>query len=54
MFKDYYTLLEVAQSATDEEIKKVFRDQAIKWRTDRNQGSNTTLRMQEINEAYLI
>jgi curved DNA-binding protein CbpA len=54
MFKDYYKLLEVTQNATDEEIKKAFREQAIKWHPDRNQGTDTTLRMQEINEAYLI
>lgn len=54
MFKDYYKLLEVTQNATNEEIKKAFREQAIKWHPDRNQGTNTTLRMQEINEAHLI
>ena len=54
MFKDYYKILEVSQNATDEEIKKAFREQAIKWHPDRNQGTDTTLRMQEINEAHLI
>lgn len=54
MFKDYYKLLEIPQNANDEEIKKAFREQAIKWHPDRNQGTDTTLRMQEINEAYLI
>lgn len=54
MFKDYYKLLEITQNATNEEIKKAFREQAIKWHPDRNQGTDTTLRMQEINEAHLI
>ena len=54
MFKDYYKILDISQNATDEEIKKAFREQAIKWHPDRNQGIDTTLRMQEINEAYLI
>jgi len=54
MFKDYYKLLEINQNATNEEIKKAFREQAIKWHPDRNQGNDTTLRMQEINEAHLI
>ena len=54
MFKDYYKLLEITQNANDEEIKKAFREQAIKWHPDRNPGTDTTLRMQEINEAYLI
>jgi len=54
MLKDYYRILEVSQNSTDEEIKKAFREQAIKWHPDRNQGTDTTLHMQEINEAYLI
>jgi curved DNA-binding protein CbpA len=54
MFKDYYKLLEINQNATNEKIKKAFREQAIKWHPDRNQGTDTTLRMQEINEAHLI
>lgn len=54
MFKDYYKILEISQNATDEEIKKAFREQAIKWHPDRNQGKDTTIQMQEINEAYLI
>ena len=54
MFKDYYKILDISQNATGEEIKKAFREQAIKWHPDRNQGTDTTLRMQEINEAYLI
>lgn len=54
MFKDYYILLDISQNATNEEIKKAFREQAIKWHPDRNKGSDTTLRMQEVNEAYLI
>ena len=54
MFKDYYKLLEITQNATDEEIRKAFKTQAIKWHPDKNQDTDTTLRMQEINEAYLI
>lgn len=54
MFKDYYKILEVSQNDVDEEIKIAFREQAIKWHPDRNQGTDTTLHMQEINEAYLI
>lgn len=54
MFKDYYSILEVDENATQEEIKFAFKKQALKWHPDRNLGQDTTLRMQEINEAYLI
>lgn len=54
MFKDYYSILEVGENATQENIKSAFKKQAIKWHPDKNPGVDTTLRMQEINEAYLI
>ena len=54
MFKDYYALLEIEQGASNDEIKKAFRKQAIKWHPDRNPNQDTTIRMQELNEAYLI
>jgi len=54
MFKDYYKLLDIAQDASDIEVKIAFREQTKKWHPDRNQGIDTTFRMQEINEAYLI
>ncbi len=53
-FRDYYQILEISQNATNEEIKKAFKEQAIKWHPDKNKGKDTTLQMQIINEAYLI
>lgn len=54
MFVDYYSVLEIDEGATLDEIKIAFRKQAIKWHPDRNQGKDTTVKMQLINEAYLI
>ncbi|MRJ09656.1 J domain-containing protein [Ornithobacterium rhinotracheale] len=54
MFKDYYEILQVPQRASPEEIKNAFKEQARRWHPDRNQGEDTTLKMQEINEAYLV
>ena len=54
MFRDYYAILVISQSASRVEIKSAYKKQAIKWHPDKNQGVDTTQRMQEINEAYLI
>lgn len=54
MFKDYYSILEIPKTATQAEIKLAFKTQALKWHPDKNIGQDTTIKMQEINEAYLI
>jgi len=54
MFKDYYAILEISQSATLAEIKSAYRTQALKWHPDKNHGMDTTEKMKEINEAKLI
>ena len=54
MFKDYYKILDIPVYSSTEEIRQAFRNQAILWHPDRNQNVDTTLQMQEINEAYLI
>jgi len=53
-FKDYYKILEVGKKSSIEEIKAAFKKQAIKWHPDKNPDFDTTSKMQEINEAYLI
>lgn len=54
MFKDYYAILEIPATASKAEIKSAYKKQAIKWHPDKNHGVDTTQKMQEINEAYLI
>ncbi len=54
MFKDYYVILDIPANTTKAEIKPAYKRQAIKWHPDKNHGADTTQKMQEINEAYLI
>lgn len=54
MFKDYYKILGIPETATPEQIKTAYRTQAKMWHPDRNQGKDTTSQMKDINEAYAI
>jgi DnaJ-class molecular chaperone len=54
-FKDYYTTLGVAKTATDKEIKQAFRKLARKFHPDVNPGDKTAeARFKEINEAHEV
>ena len=53
-FKDYYEVLGVERSASEDEIKKAFRRLARKHHPDINQAPEAAARMQEINEAYEV
>lgn len=51
--KDYYSILGVDRNATPEELKKAFRQLALKYHPDRNQGNKEAEeKFKEINEAY--
>ena len=52
--KEYYQILGVARNATEEEIKKAFRQQALKYHPDRNQEPGADAKFKEINEAYQV
>ncbi|MBR1944109.1 MAG: molecular chaperone DnaJ [Alphaproteobacteria bacterium] len=51
--KDYYAILGVNKSSSQEEIKKAYRKLALKYHPDRNPGDkNAEEKFKEINEAY--
>jgi molecular chaperone DnaJ len=52
--RDYYDVLGVPRSASDEEIKKAYRKLAFQCHPDRNHESGSEERFKEINEAYEI
>ncbi len=53
-FKDYYKVLGVERSASDDEIKKAFRRLARKHHPDINKAPQAAARMQELNEAHEV
>lgn len=55
MNKDYYNSLWVNKTASEEEIKRAYRKQAMKFHPDRNKGDKTAeSKFKEINEAYSV
>src|SRR5471030_1164935 len=54
-FKDYYSTLGVAKTATQKDIKAAYRKLARKHHPDVNQGDKTAEgRFKEINEAHEV
>src|SRR5215831_398152 len=55
MVRDYYEVLEVERTASDEELKKAFRRLAMQHHPDRNGGcTDSELKFKELNEAYSV
>jgi len=56
MGKDYYSILGVNKTATDEEIKKAYRKMAIKHHPDKNPNNKEAAeaKFKDVNEAYEV
>ena len=53
--RDYYEVLTVERTATDEEIKKAYRKLAVKYHPDKNPGDKTAEeQFKELGEAYEV
>src|SRR6059058_6238007 len=52
---DFYSVLEVARGASDDEIKSAYRKLAMKYHPDRNDGSKESEeKFKQITEAYEV
>ena len=52
--KDYYKVLEVDRTASQKDVKKAFRNLALKYHPDKNPDEDTSLKFREIAEAYEV
>ena len=55
MARDYYDILGVGRGASDEEIKKAFRQKAKQYHPDINKDDKEAeAKFKEVNEAYSV
>lgn len=54
IFVDYYSILEISEAASKEEVVKAFRELAKKYHPDKNKAPNASDKFREVFEAYKI
>lgn len=55
MAEDYYDLLGIGKTASDEEIKRAYRKKAVQFHPDKNPGDrNAEEKFKQISEAYQV
>lgn len=54
MGQDYYAILEISRNANQDDVRKAYRKQALKWHPDKNRDRKTEAeaRFKDIAEAY--
>lgn len=52
--RDYYDVLGITKTASAAEIKKAYRQQALKWHPDRNKTPEAEKQFKELSEAYEV
>ncbi len=52
--KDYYGLLKIDRSATDDDIKKAYRKLAMEFHPDVNTGKDAEGKFKALSEAYSV
>jgi curved DNA-binding protein len=53
-YRDYYKVLDVARTATGDEIKRAYRKLARKYHPDVSKENNAEARFKEVQEAYEV
>ena len=54
MAEDYYSILGVPKTASTDDIKRAYRDLALKYHPDRNKTKEAEEKFKVINEAYAV